>query len=293
MPLMRTLFSAKSSDVPIGNILPERLFEEYDGDLSFPPAAGQERPYVFANFVTTLDGVVSFDIPGQAGGAEISGRNSGDRFLMGLLRASADAVMVGAGTLATVGKSGLWTPGFIYPSAAPLYAEYRQSLGKSGHPLVVVVSGSGEIDLHRDLFESDGVRVLIFTTEQGSARLVESGVGQLASTTVRVLKSQFQPLVPSAILSLLKNEFGVKFALHEGGPTFLSSFLREKLVDDLFLTLAPQIAGNRRDHPRPGLVSDLEFIPGNAPWLTLVSVKQSASYLYLRYRRQADSSLIG
>lgn len=286
MPLMRTLFSAKPSDLAVRDVLPKRLLEEYDGDLSFPSAAGQERPYVFANFVTTLDGIVSFDIPGQAGGAEISGRNSGDRFLMGLLRASADAVMVGAGTLAAVGKSGLWTPGFIYPPAAPFYAEYRQSLGKNGQPLVVVVSGSGEIDLHRDLFETNDVRVLILTTEQGSVRLVESGVGQFASTTVRVLKSQYKPLAPSAILSLLKNEFGVKLALHEGGPTFLSSFLREELVDDLFLTLAPQIAGNKRDHPRPGLVSDLEFMPGNAPWLTLLSVKQSESYLYLHYRRK-------
>lgn len=287
MPLMRTLFSAKLPDVPIGNILPTSLLEEYDGDLSFPAAAAQERSYVFANFVTTLDGVVSFDIPGHAGGAEISGRNSGDRFLMGLLRASADAVMVGAGTLAAVGKRGLWTSDFIYPPAAAFYTEYRQSLGKNGHPLVVVVSSSGEIDLHRDLFETDGVRVLILTTEQGRSRLVERGLREFASTTVRVLKSQYQPLAPSAILSLLKSEFGVKLALHEGGPTFLSSFLREELVDELFLTLAPQIAGNKRDRPRPMLVSDLEFVPGNAPWLSLLSVKQSESYLYLRYRRKA------
>ena len=59
-----------------------------------------------ANFVTTLDGVVSLGIPGQAGGGPISGENVHDRLLMGLLRVVSDAIIVGAGNSLRVTPSG-------------------------------------------------------------------------------------------------------------------------------------------------------------------------------------------
>src|SRR5580704_14884134 len=122
MGLVRTLVDcdkkrAKSS-------LPQKLRELYDGDLHFrkPTAA---RPFVIANFVSTLDGVVSYKIKGKSGGSAISASNSADRFIMGLLRASADAVIVGAGTLRDVSAKSLWTPESVYPDAKHLYEEYR------------------------------------------------------------------------------------------------------------------------------------------------------------------------
>src|SRR5690348_3054731 len=81
-------------------VLPEDLAILYGGDLRFPEHG--DRPYVIGNFVSTLDGVVSFEVPGKSGGGEISGFNQADRFIMGLLRASADAVIVGSGTLRDV-----------------------------------------------------------------------------------------------------------------------------------------------------------------------------------------------
>jgi hypothetical protein len=66
------------------------------------------RPYVIGNFVSTIDGVVSFEIPGESGCGDISGFNEADRFIMGLLRASVDAVIVGAGTLREVAPGHLW-----------------------------------------------------------------------------------------------------------------------------------------------------------------------------------------
>jgi RibD C-terminal domain len=74
------------------------LRELYDGGLHFRTSPA-ERPFVIGNFVSTLDGVVSYAIKGQAGGSTISGSDCADRFIMGLLRASADAIMVGAGTV--------------------------------------------------------------------------------------------------------------------------------------------------------------------------------------------------
>ena len=77
-----------------------------------------EGPHVVSNFVTSLDGVVSLGVAGQAGGGPISGFNAHDRMVMGLLRALADAVVVGAGTLRSVPEH-LWTADF----ACPMFAE--------------------------------------------------------------------------------------------------------------------------------------------------------------------------
>src|SRR5450755_4366689 len=143
---IHTLF-ATQPDEPSPAVLPDGLRDRYDGNLCFPPAP-EERPYCVANFVSTLDGVVSFNLPGQSGGAQISGSNEEDRFIMGLLRASADAVMVGSGTLQAVGPQGSWLPESVYPAAKDLYQKYRtEVLRKPKYPLVVVVTGTGSVDL--------------------------------------------------------------------------------------------------------------------------------------------------
>jgi hypothetical protein len=83
---------------PIQEFLTPELRQLYGGDLCFPPPHSN-RPYVIANFVETIDGIVSFRIPGRSGGGEISGGSAEDRFVMGLLRSVSDAVLVGSGTL--------------------------------------------------------------------------------------------------------------------------------------------------------------------------------------------------
>ncbi len=83
---------------------------------------------------------------------------------------------------------------------------------------------------------------------------------------------------------LLAREYGVRVALYEGGPTLLASFLGASLVDELFLTLAPQIAGRDGQHSRLALVEGHAFMPKDAPWETLLSVKLAGSHLLLRYR---------
>ena len=97
------------------SVLSEKLRNLYGGDLRFP--LHRDRPYVIGNFVSTLDGVVSFEVPGKSGGGDISGFNEADRFIMGLLRASADAVIVGAGTLREVAMGHLWLAKHAYAEA--------------------------------------------------------------------------------------------------------------------------------------------------------------------------------
>ena len=80
----------------------------YDGDLFFSDSS--TRPLIVANFVQTLDGIVSLRIPGKSEGADISGRNEEDAFIMGMLRAYADAVMIGEDTFRNA-PGHVWTGG--------------------------------------------------------------------------------------------------------------------------------------------------------------------------------------
>jgi riboflavin biosynthesis pyrimidine reductase len=271
--------------------LPDKLRAEYDGDLKFP-GPPDERPYLVANLVSTLDGVVSFNIPGKSGGGPISGGNAGDRFIMGLLRASADAVLVGSGTVQAVSPNHIWIAEYINPEAAALYDHYRRIvLGKPKHPITAVVSGTGSIDLTRALFHVEGIKVLVLTTEAGSCRLMDAGATALSSVIIRVLPAQDGKLAPAAILRLLNEDFGAGLVLHEGGPALLGQFLSDALVDELCLTLAPQIAGRQATNSRPALVMGTAFLPGAAPWFNLLSAKRGGDHLYLRYRlRTQDQS---
>src|ERR1700678_4526633 len=283
MEPIHTLF-ATQPDEPSQAVLPDGLRDRYDGDLCFPPTP-EKRPYCIANFVSTLDGVVSFNLPGQSEGAQISGSNEEDRFIMGLLRASVDAGMVGSGTLRAAGPQASWLPEAVYPAAKDLYRKYRtEVLGKLEYPLVVIVTGTGELDLASAVFHTPRTRVLILTTEQGKQRLSRGGSGALASVEVKSLSEVEQGISPSVILTLLRQEEGGELLLHEAGPTLFGEFLAGGFIDELFLTLAPQIAGRDAVHSRPGLVANVQFSPATAPWWKLISTKSATDYLFLRYR---------
>jgi riboflavin biosynthesis pyrimidine reductase len=283
MQPIRTLFATEAAEQP-GAVFPDGLRARYDGNLSFPPAP-EERPYFIANFVSTLDGVVSFNLPGQSTGAQISGSNEEDRFIMGLLRASADAVIVGSGTLQAAGPQGTWLPESVYPAAKDLYQKYRtEVLRKPEYPLVVIVTGTGRLDLASAVFHTPRTRVLILTTEQGKQRLSQSGSQSLVSVEVKALSTSEMRISPSAILTSLRQEAGVELLLHEAGPTLFGEFLAAGFMDELFLTVAPQIAGRVAAHPRPGLVENVEFSPATVPWWKLLSAKSAADYLFLRYQ---------
>lgn len=279
-----TLFE-RTTPLTAESELPEAIAALYDGGLVFSDRPNG-RPLIIGNFVQTLDGIVSLRIPHQSGGDVISGGNEEDRFIMALLRACADAVMVGTGTLHE-DAGHLWTPEFICPSMAEEFVELRTRLGKrSPSPLNVIVSGSGHINLAEKVFWTTGVRALILTTARGQAHLVRQGESRLSPTTeVRILPGQ-DALRPHDIASTLYREYGVNLLLHEGGPTFFSSFLTSRLVDELFLTIAPQIVGSGSLRERPPFAVAVNFAAKEALQGYLLTVKRpdSGSHLYLRYR---------
>ena len=233
----------------------------------------------------TLDGVISFKVKGRSGGKAISGSDPADRFIMGLLRASVDAVMVGARTVHDVSPEGLWIPEYAYPDAKHLYTDYRLSvLHKPKYPLVVVVSGSGTLELGRAVFRTAEVRTVVITTPAGRDALAKAGASRFGSVAIHALDTVGNSIDPLTMIQFLRSQFGVQILLHEGGPTLFGQFLAAEAVDELFLTLSPQIAGRAARTNRPGIVQGVEFAPNDAPWYQLLSLRQRADHLYLRYQ---------
>src|ERR1700751_5230337 len=134
--------------------------------------------------------------------------------------------MVGARTVQDTGSQSLWTPESIYPDAKHLYAEYRvTNLHKQLSPLLVVVSGSGKLDLERAIFRTPEARTVVMTTPAGSDALATAGAAKLSSVQIHALDSSSGALDPLAMLRLLKSEYGVQSLLHEGGPSLFGEFM--------------------------------------------------------------------
>ena len=237
--------------------LPNELKNLYGGSLSFPEVS--DRPYVIANFVSTLDGVISFSIPGKSGGGEISGFDEQDRFIMALLRNCADAVLVSSGTLHGV-TGHIWTPEFIFPALKEAFRDIRLRAGRSPLPLNVVITGSGKVGFQEPVFHMQDLKSLVITTASGLSRLRQ---GLPSSVAVEAVSGERTP-DPSAILDLLYQAFGVRLLLVEGGSHVLADFLQYGLIDEIFLTIAPQVSGRSQESPRLGFAEGKSFLPEEA-----------------------------
>jgi riboflavin biosynthesis pyrimidine reductase len=242
------------------------------GPLRLQPRA--DRPHVFANFVASLDGVVAVDPP-RGGGAEIGGGNAQDRALMGLLRAVADGVIIGAGNLRAEGDT-VWTAAGICPELAGPYAQLRTALGKGLAPLQVVVTGSGDVDLSRGVFTGPAPS-LVVTTSAGAGRLRS----QRSSVRLAVAERGTGWISLAAVLEAARLGPGA-LVLIESGPHSTARYLAEGAVDELFLTRAPILVGRASEPVTLGLVEGQFFRPG-AVRGRLLSVRRGGDYLFLRY----------
>jgi riboflavin biosynthesis pyrimidine reductase len=279
LPPLDTLHDiAAGSELP----LPAELAQLY-GRLSFESRTA--GPWVIGNFVSTLDGVVSLGVPGKAGGGDISGFNPHDRLVMGLLRAAADAVIVGAGTLRAT-PNHLWTAQYVFPSLADAYQGLRQALGKPEPPLNVIVSGRGELDLERRVFQSGEVPVLVVTSTKGLRRL---GQRKLPPSVKVAAVTDGDSISAAAVLQAVARIRAGTIVLVEGGPRLMADFFGEGRLDELFLTMAPQVAGRAEKPERPGFVEGRLFAPDQPIWGKLVGLKRAESHLFLRYAFEAHS----
>lgn len=284
-PVLEALWEAADdatgSVVGRGRPMPAALQDRYGGELTIPLHPG--RPTLVANFVASIDGVVALDRSGRAGGGEISGFFEPDRFVMALLRALADIVLVGAGTVRAA-PDHRWSADHVHPPTAAETAEWRRMLGLAPQPTTVVVTASGILDPQHPGLRATGVPVVIATTPAGAARLAASSL----STGVRVEVVGDAERVAAAPLIDLFSRLGARLVLCEGGPHLLADLLAAGFVDELFLTLAPQLLGRSAAGPRLALVEGHAFAPKAAPWATLQGVRRAGSHLFLRYRPGAE-----
>jgi riboflavin biosynthesis pyrimidine reductase len=248
--------------------LPTRLAEVYGGPLGF------SEPRLYANFVASLDGVVA--LPGEIqSNRMISAHSEADRFVMGLLRACADAVLVGAGTMLASPRT-MWTAERAYPPAAPLYGELRRSQRRPPRPTLAVLSGSGSLDPRHPALEQGA---LVLTSERGAARLR----GRLPRATTILAVAAEAPVDPVAAVEALRRR-GHELILSEGGPTAFGALVAAGLVDELFLTTSPLLAGRSPGSPRPALVEHAEFLPARMVEGELLTLRRFESLLFTRYR---------
>ncbi|HEX6547699.1 MAG TPA: dihydrofolate reductase family protein [Candidatus Dormibacteraeota bacterium] len=237
---------------PRGGIpLPPALHDLYGGDLMVPEQG------VYSNFVGSLDGVVALGDAAASSGPAISGRSEADRFVMGLLRAAADCVLIGAGTFRD-DPGVLWTPGFVYPDLAGEFAALRRTLGLPEAPALAVLTASGELDRSRRAFSEQEVIVV--------------GPGwEPAAEVIAGLRAR-----------------GFRRVLCEGGPHLLGELVRARLLDEIFLTLSPVLAGSATDHVRLKMVEGVELLPAEGAWCRLLGLKRHGGHLFLHYSVNRD-----
>ena len=209
---------------------------------------GPARPYLAINMVTTADGRAAVD------GSAVGIGSSADKRLMRELRAEADVVLHGAGTVRADPLSARVPPDLV---------EQRLAHGLTPQPLGAIVTRSGNLPGQHPYYESPTV---IYVTSDASvpveAREVE--ICRVAD-------------VADAVADLGRR--GIRRILCEGGPTLNAALFAAGLIDEVFLTIAPKLVGG--DDPLT-IVKGPRF--GPTIHLELRSVIELESELFLRYR---------
>ena len=252
----------------------ESLLRVYGGPLHVRP--GTLR--LIANFVTTVDGVTAFGDGRGEGAAAVSLHSAADRFVMALLRAAADCILIGAGTLRDDSHH-QWTPRTLMPDLAEELAGHRLRMtGSASPPPLAVVTASGLLPAAHPALARPETDVLVLTTQAGAARLPPLG------PRVTVVTAAAGGGIPSsAIIGAVRARLAAATILCEGGPTLFGRLLADGWVDELFLTIAPQLAGRSPDADRPGLLPNAAYLPDATPRLALRSLRHSGAHLFLRY----------
>jgi 5-amino-6-(5-phosphoribosylamino)uracil reductase len=221
-----------------------------------------DRPYTMVNFVCSVDGRAAF----HGRSAPVS--NPGDRAMFHGLREQADAVFAGTGTMRTERYGRMIRD--------PARRRRRAAHGLAPDPLACLITRSGDVPRDIPLFADEDSRVVVFSPHpvelSGAAAKVENVVldpGELTLTTM---------------LRRLRADYGVRSLLCEGGPTVFGAMLHEDLVDELFLTISPCLAGGGMD---PTITRGPEL-----PELALLEprwILEHEGALFLRYARRRET----
>lgn len=234
--------------------------EEATTGLRLEDLAPAERPYLVLNMISTADGAATLGGRTRSLGDEV------DREVFHGLRTQVDCVMVGAGT-ARIERYGRLVKD-------PGRRERRRAAGLAPDPIACIVSGTLDLPADLPLLQDPNSRVLVVTGAEGELEGPAAAVEYLRPADGSAPRPTLTPF-----LRRLRADHGVRSVLCEGGPRLNSSLLDEDLVDELFLTVAPKLAGGTPEitivsGPSPPLPTDMD----------LVTCHEADGSLYLRYR---------
>jgi riboflavin-specific deaminase-like protein len=234
----------------------ETTIAEQAATLDLISRAHEDRPYLISNFALTLDGSATID--GRSGkiGTE------SDTAMLVALRTQVDAVMIGAGTMRAEGYGRV--------IADPAKRARREEAGLAPDPLMVIVSGRLDLPWDAPLFTEGHGRVLIFTASDTDPPGTE--------TEVEVVRHEGSVDLSHA-LAQLRREQEVRALLCEGGPRLHAQLIDTGLIDELFVTHAPKLAGGTG----PGIVVGLPEAERNVELAWLLADDDSGE-LFGRYR---------
>jgi riboflavin biosynthesis pyrimidine reductase len=258
------------------------------GTLGFPPAP-EGRPWIYANFVQTLDGIVSL-LGDEASGADIGGLPE-DRWLMDALRAQADAVILGMGTLRAEQKMGRpRARGPVFRIVDPELQQLRRELGR-GRERNVLVSARADFQLSDyAVFDGEQVDATVITTREGARRLEEQphpGVDIVAVEAAGEEGAERSVDLRQAVAAL-KEQYGIRYLLCEGGPSLYSGMLMAGLIDEKFLTVSPLEVGEMSAHGvRPTVLPGVGLSRQDAVRWRWLSCRKVDDYQFHRFRREA------
>jgi len=255
------------------------------GKLGFP-APPQGRPGVYANFVQTLDGIVSLR-GDEAGGADIA-QLPEDRWLMDLLRAHADAVILGMGTLREEQRMGRPRPrGPVFRIVDPGMQQLRAKL-RSHRERNILISAHAEFQMSDfAVFDGEHVDVTVLTTHEGVKRLEAQRAEHPVVDIVGVDQLPGGGLDMAKAITALHERYGIRYLLCEGGPMLYSSMLVAGLIDEKFVTVSPMEVGQwSADGPRPTVLPSIGFSKQDAVRWTWLSCRKLGDYQFHRFRRK-------
>jgi riboflavin-specific deaminase-like protein len=221
------------------------------------------RPFVCINMAATADGKITSsarDYP--------SFTSAADRSRMDLLRAEADAILVGAATL-RADDPPLHVRG--------LEAQHlREQLGKPAGLLRVLVTASGRLDGSSRFFDAEGAQAgrIIATPEAAAARAAAIASGRAEIWSFDGARVD--------LVELLRRlaERGVERLLVEGGGELNWGFVRAGLVDELYVTIAPVLLGGRE---APTLLEGDGLSMDERVRLRLLAADRVGDELFCRY----------
>ena len=217
------------------------------------------RPWVYANMVSTTDGAGTFN------GLTAPISSPTDKAIFSLLRALADVILVGAGTMRTETYGPARTP--------QRYQDERVARGQRPLPAIAVVTGSLQLDWGSPFFVEAKARPLVITMAASDA-----GARARAAEVADVVVAGDDAVDLGGALAELRR-MGHALVLTEGGPTLLGELVRGGLLDELCLTISPLIAAG--DGPR---IVDAPALP-DPERLRLAHVLEEDGELFLRYLR--------